>query len=102
MDTGTLAEAIRGHRAIELSYARDAAGVTRVVHPHALFRAGNGALCLDAFQVGGETRSGRLPAWRQFALMQIHEVRVLEAHFVPAPDFDPNSDKYRYGLIAVV
>ena len=102
MDTGALAEAIRSHRIIEVSYARDPRDAIRLVHPHALFRTGNGGLCIDALQVAGETQSGRLPAWRQFAVIQIRDVRVLRARFEPARDFDPKSGKYHHGLIAVV
>jgi predicted DNA-binding transcriptional regulator YafY len=99
MDTGSLAEAIRAHWVVELSYRADSSG-TRIVHPHALYRTTAGGLCLDAVQVSGQTRSGRLPAWRQFHLMQIDEVRVLDVRFHPASDFDPSSEKYRDGLIA--
>lgn len=100
MDTGALAEAIREHRVVELVYRGDR-GI-RVVHPHALYRTGKRGLCLDGIQVAGQTRSGRLPAWRQFHLMEIQSVRVLEARFQVAPDFEPASEKYGSGLIARV
>lgn len=102
MDTGALAEAIRNCNAVELAYRPDGSGRTRIVHPHALYRPGRGGLCLDAVQVAGETRSGQLPAWRQFRLMDVDDVRVLDAIFEPAADFDIGSSKYRHGLIAAV
>jgi hypothetical protein len=102
MDTGALAEAIRAHRVVEIAYRCDRGAGTRVVHPHALYRTTAGGLCVDALQVSGVSRSGRLPAWRQFRLMDIGEIRVLGAHFDVAPDFDPASGKYRSGLIARV
>lgn len=101
MDTGALAEAIRAHRVVELVYRGDANAGTRILHPHALYRTATG-LCIDAIQVAGHTRSGRLPAWRQFHLMEIESVRILETCFQVAPDFDATSDKYRSGLITRV
>ena len=97
MDTGALAEAIREHRVVEMAYR--GAG-TRIVQPHALYRTGAGSLCVDGVQVAGRTRSGGLPAWRQFHLMEIEEIRVLATRFEISPEFDPTSDKYRLGLIA--
>lgn len=102
MDTGALADAIRSCRVVEISYRPDQGGGTRIVHPHALYRPGRGGLCLDALQVAGQTRSGQLPAWRQFRLMELDNVRVLNAVFEPAPDFEPEASKYRHGLIAAV
>ena len=55
---------------------------------------------LDALQVSGATRSGSLPGWREFALMRIREVRVLEAEFEPAADFNRASERYSHGLLA--
>ena len=97
MDTGAVAEAIRAHRAVELVYGD---GGARIVHPHALYRTTAGGLCIDGVQVGGQSDSGRLPAWKQFHLMRINQVRILEDRFVPAPDFDPRSPKYQGGLMA--
>lgn len=96
MDTGDLVQAVRDHRSIELIYG---GGDTRVVHPHAVFRTERGALCLDAIQVAGPT-SGPLPAWRQFSLMKIADVRVLDRGFSVASDYDRRSPKYASGLLA--
>ena len=62
----------------------------------------SGALRLDGLQVGGATRSGSLPGWRDFDLMRITDVRVLEAGFEPAGDFNRSSDRYGRGLLASV
>jgi hypothetical protein len=100
MDTGELADAIRSCRAVELVYRSNKGVGARVVHPHALYRTTSGGLCVDGVQVAGDSSSGRLPTWKQFHLMQIDNVRILDSHFNPAPDFDPSSEKYRSGLIA--
>ncbi len=97
MDTGDLIEAVRARRAVELVYG----GGSRVVHPHAVYRTAAGNLRLDALQVSGATSSGALPGWRDFNLMKIAEVRVLEAEFEPAPDFNRESERYRHGVLAL-
>ena len=97
MDTGDLIEAVRAHRVVELCYGGPDA---RVVHPHAVYRGASGGLFLDGLQVSGATRSGSLPGWREFALMRIREVRVLEAEFEPAVDFNRGSERYQHGLLA--
>ena len=96
MDTGELVDAVRAHRAVELIYRGD----SRVVHPHAVYRSATGKLCLDGVQVAGASRSGALPGWREFELMKIADVRVLESTFDTDTGFKPGSEKYRNGLLA--
>jgi predicted DNA-binding transcriptional regulator YafY len=100
MDTGDLIDAVKAHRAVELHYRGRGGLDTRLVHPHAVYRTASGALRLDGLQVGGATRSGSLPGWRNFDLMRIAEVRVLDAEFQPSADFHRDSEKYRHGLLA--
>jgi hypothetical protein len=100
VDTGELLDAVRAHRVVELAY-RGRAGVgARIVHPHAVYRTSSGKLCMEGVQVGGETRSGSLPGWREFELMKVVEVRVLSTVFEPAPDYNPAAPRYRHGLLA--
>lgn len=97
MDTGDLIDAVRAHRVVELRYkGRD----PRVVHPHVVYRTSSGALRVEGVQVSGATSSGQLPGWRDFDLMKIADVRVLDAEFEPAPDFNRESERYRHGLLA--
>jgi len=97
MDTGDLIDAVRGHRVVELRYGGREA---RVVHPHAVYRSASGGLFVDALQVSGHSRSGSLPGWREFALMRIVDLRVLDARFEPDPEFNRGSERYRHGLLA--
>ena len=96
MDTGDLIDAIRDRRVVEIDYR----GSSRIVHPHAVYRSSSGTLCLDALQVSGESRSGNLPGWRVFKLMQVVDVRVLDATFERQPDYEPGAEKYQHGLLA--
>ena len=100
MDTGDLIDAVREHRAVELVYrGRTGMGV-RLVHPHAVYRTSGGKLFLDGVQVGGQTQSGALPGWREFELMRVVDVRVLDTTFETAPDYNRAAPKYRHGLLA--
>ena len=92
-------EAIETRRPLFLVYR---AGATRVVHPHALYRASGGRLFLDAYQVAGESSSGDLPGWREFDLALVSDVEPLGHAFEVAPGFDPGALKYRRGLVAIV
>ena len=97
MDTGDLVEAVRAHRAVELRYR---GGGARIVHPHAVYRTNAGGLRVEAVQVSGDSTSGTLPGWRDFQLMQITDVRVLDVEFELDRDFDRAAPRYRGGLIA--
>lgn len=99
MDTGDLIDAVRERRVVELHYEGRGA---RIVHPHAVYRTASGALRLDGVQVSGASRSGALPGWRDFDLMRITEIRVLETSFEPADDFNRSSERYGRGLLASV
>jgi predicted DNA-binding transcriptional regulator YafY len=98
MRTGDLVDAVRAHRAVELRYRGQGA---RVVHPHAVYRTSSGGLRVEGVQVSGATSSGSLPGWRDFELMRISDLRVLDVEFEPAPDFDRGAQRYRHGLIAL-
>jgi hypothetical protein len=90
--------AIQWRLVVELRYEDDA---RRIVHPHVLYRAGSGDELLDAFQVGGFTHHP-LPGWRLFTVSKIVAFRALEDVFDVAPGYNPNSSKYRGGVIASV
>jgi len=40
---------------------------------------------LLVYQVGGESRSGKLPDWRRFKVSDMRDVRMLDEHFSPPP-----------------
>jgi len=100
VDSGDLIDAVRAHRAVELTYRSRGAVGARVVHPHVVYRTSTGKLCMDGVQVGGTTTSGPLPGWRDFQLMRIVELHVLDAEFAIDPGYDAASPKYRHGLLA--
>jgi hypothetical protein len=75
----------------------------RTVHPQVLFRAANGTICLDAYQVAGATSSGeRIPEWRTLSLSKISATELLDGTFGKAPGLNLGADKYSAGLIAHV
>jgi len=93
-----LIRAVLERRVVEFRYDKDNAD--RFVHPHVLYRTSAGNECVDAYQVAGPTHSGTLPDWRLFDLRKIRRLDVLGEGFSPAPGYDPNSRKYRHGVIA--
>ena len=99
MDTGELIDAVSAHRAVELLYRGHRGLETRIVHPHAVYRTSSGNLRVEGVQVSGPT-SGKLPGWRDFELMKIVDVHVLETEFEPATDFNRTSPRYQHGLLA--
>ncbi|MBS1884791.1 MAG: WYL domain-containing protein [Actinobacteria bacterium] len=75
----------------------------RTVHPQVLFRAANGTLCLDCYQVGGATSSEeRIPGWRQLDLDRITAAQLLDGSFERAPGLNLGAEKYAAGMIAHV
>ncbi|MCW2982643.1 MAG: hypothetical protein JWR63_213 [Conexibacter sp.] len=99
---GIVVAAIHSRQALLFAYEGDALP-ERVGHPHALFLGPTGAACVDVFQVSGFTASGPLPAWRCFAMDRIISAERLEAvPFALAQGWDPLSDKYAGGIVAMV
>jgi hypothetical protein len=92
-------EAIRERHSLFLVYRE---GATRVVQPHVLYLARNGKVCLDAYQVAGESSSGSLPGWREFGLEETSDVEPLDDAFEIAPGFDRDAPKYRHGVLEAV
>jgi WYL domain len=95
----TVRAAIEARRALFLVYR---GGGTRVVQPHALYRARGGRVFLDGYQVAGESASGMLPGWREFDLAQTSDVEPLAERFEIAPGFDAGALRYRGGVLAMV
>jgi hypothetical protein len=100
MDTGDLIDAVKAHRVVEIAYRSGGAARARIVHPHAVYRTAAGKLCLDGVQVGGDSRSGSLPGWREFELMRVADVRLLDSTFSVDAGYNPDSPRYRHGLLA--
>ena len=100
MKQSAIVQAIWGRHVAELRY--DDEDTARIVFPHALYRTPLGAVELDAYQVLGPSKSGRLPGWRVFELDRITEFTARDDHFDPPSDYNPESDRYRTGVIARV
>ena len=92
-------EAIRERHSLFLVYRE---GATRVVQPHVLYLDRGGKVCLDAYQVAGESSSGTLPGWREFGLEETSDIEPLDGAFEIAPGFDLDSPKYRHGVLEAV
>lgn len=96
----TIRLAIRERCPVDLEYRRPGQG-SRTVHPHVLYRASTGTVCVDTYQVAGYTSAGRsLPGWRAFELDQVVRAEPLEGTFELAPGFNPAARKYSGGIVA--
>jgi hypothetical protein len=71
-----LRRAITGKRLVRFRFH----GCVRVAEPHD-YGVRNGAVQLLIYQVGGESRSGKLPDWRWIAVAQIAALEVLDETF---------------------
>jgi hypothetical protein len=103
MDTNEelLTRAIRGRRVVSAWYRGTGAGGLRVFYPLVLYQTGSGSgeLLVDAFQVDGVSGSGRLPDWRIFKLAGLRDVHVQAAVFLPLPQLDLASPRYRDRIV---
>ncbi|MFL5963977.1 MAG: hypothetical protein ACJ757_13905 [Gaiellaceae bacterium] len=89
--------AINSRSVVDLRYEGEA---PRLIQPHVLYRGAKGQELLDTYQVAGFTHTGPLPAWRHFSVDKITQFTILDAMFEIAPGYNPDSLKYRSGLIA--
>jgi hypothetical protein len=75
----------------------------RTGHPHALFLGVSGGTYVAVLQVGGFTDDGHpLPRWRSFDLDALVSVQPLDDAFDPDPGWDPLSDRFAGGIVAMV
>jgi hypothetical protein len=89
-----LCNMIRDHRVVELSSAKDPAGRSRVVEPHAVYIGSNSRGFLDFWQRSGWSWSQEPPGWRRLALTDVLDVRPQDAHFTPRPDYRPDNRQW--------
>ena len=78
--TEPLVQAIRERRVVEFDYEQ----CHRVVEPHTLGYV-DGVEELLGYQIGGESRSGRLPSWRRFRVAAIANLVLLTRRFGSRP-----------------
>lgn len=86
-----LCKAIEERRMIAFTYD----GLPRVVCPAAYGQhVDTGKVTLRAFQTGGQSSSGKLPAWRLFTVDKMQGPEIQEDSFaLPLPDYTSN-DKH--------
>lgn len=92
----TLASAISQRSVIQFTYE----GLSRIVEPH-LLGVENGLLAIEAFQIGGRSRRGGLPQWRNFHVGDIRDLCVMEQTFHVRSDFNPQRSRWEQILTCV-
>ena len=90
-----LAYAIEHRRQLEIRYVLgpQSRGL-RVVNPHVVFTASNGALSLHAVQVAGFSSTGLTePAWRSFDLSRVWVTKLLDSTFTVDDELNLDNDE---------
>jgi len=85
MVKSTLCEAIKNRRQISMRYE----GRERILDPYLIGTTTAGNEALRAYQVGGYSERGGLPAWRLFTLSAISNVKILDTSFGIHPLYNP-------------
>ncbi len=86
MVKSSICNAIKNRRQISIVYD----GQVRVVDPYLIGTTTAGNETLRAYQVGGYSERGGLPAWRMFTLKKISAVKILDTSFMIRPEYNPN------------
>lgn len=82
-----------------LSFVYD--GLPRVVEPHLVGYSTTGKQLLRAYQVDGQSESGRIPDWRLFEVGKMRSPGYQQTYFTPRPEYKPE-DKQIPRVIARV
>jgi len=86
-----LIKAIKLKKMVDFSYEYKP---IRRAAPHAIYISSKGNENLDAFQYGGFSKNGDLPIWRNFKLLKIMDLKMLDEKFETADGYRSNSSKY--------
>ena len=89
MVVNTLKEAIEKQKRIELIYEKS----VRIVEPYLVGVNEKNNVSLRAFQTGGYSSSGNLPAWRLFLIDKIERVEILDEKFEINSMYNPEDSK---------
>ncbi|WAI01556.1 WYL domain-containing protein [Methanogenium organophilum] len=88
MSEPKLCNAIKSKKQVNILYD----GQIRKINPHLIGINEKGNKALRAFQVGGYSKSGNLPAWKLYLLNEIRNVQVLDTTFSTHPQYNPNDN----------
>jgi len=81
-----LCNAIKNRQQISMHYK----GKVRIIDPYLIGITKAGNETLRAYQTGGYSESGGLPAWRLFDLRYISGIEILDKSFEIHPQYNPN------------
>jgi len=87
-----LIEAIDNRRLVSFYYEDQP---IRRAAPHAIYISTAGNENLDAYQFDGYSKSGNLPAWRNFLLSKIENLEILDENFEIAEGYKSDSSNNR-------
>ena len=67
----------------------------RMIHPFGICRTPSNRIVVVCWQTLGFTKVGGKEGYRNLVLEDVEEVEILELHFQPRADFNPNDTQYR-------
>lgn len=91
MNREILKQAIDDRKLVNFSYEHHP---IRRAAPHAIYWSKQNKENLDAFQYDGYSKTGNLPAWRNFTLSKIQNLEILDETFEVADGYKTYSSKY--------
>jgi predicted DNA-binding transcriptional regulator YafY len=81
-----LREAIKDRKRVAIVYD----GATRIIDPYLVGINEKGNVVLRAHQVGGYSKSGRIPTWRLYLIDEVQSAHLLDEHFDINELYNPN------------
>jgi len=97
-----LCEMIQQRRVVTLRGRDDPEGESRLVEPHAVYIGSNDRGFVDFYQRAGWSRSGKLPGWRRFALLDVVEMQPTGDAFAPRTDYRPENRAWYRAFVCTV
>jgi len=89
-----LCDMIQRRQVVTLHGRDDPEEQSRVVEPHAVYIGSNDRGFVDFYQRSGWSKSGKLPGWRRFALLDVAEVTATGETFAPRADYRPENRSF--------
>lgn len=97
--TRQLLEAAQRQKICSLTF--DNEPETRIVHPYGVCQTTNNKIMIICWQEDGFAGSSKLPGYRNLSLLKCTTVELLDRHFLPRFDFNPESDSYAEWLFHI-
>lgn len=94
-----ICEAIEGRHLLQFWYEEE----VRIVEPHMLAYNEQNHLCLSAWWVGGHSKSGKSPQWRQYLVSKMSVLTIQSETFpYTRPGYKPDGGKQFHDVVCAL